>query len=121
MRGFGFWAVERKSDGAFVGRVGLWNPEGWPGLEVGWTLGRKYWGNGYATEAARAAMDHAFRTLDIPKLISVVNIENAPSQRVAKRLGERRGAASELTYGGKTFKVESWEIGREEWARAARA
>jgi len=50
LRGYGTWAVERKSDGAFIGRVGLINPEGWPGLEVGWTLGKPYWGQGYATE-----------------------------------------------------------------------
>ena len=40
LRGYGKWAVERKSDGAMIGRVGLINPEGWPGLEVGWTLGK---------------------------------------------------------------------------------
>ena len=52
LRGYGTWAVERKSDGALIGRVGLIQPEGWPGLEVGWTLGRPYWGQGYATESA---------------------------------------------------------------------
>ena len=62
LRGYGMWGVERVSDGAFVGRVGLWNPEGWPGLEVGWTLAKEFWGQGYATEAARAAMKFAFLT-----------------------------------------------------------
>src|ERR1041385_2301105 len=60
LRGYGLWVVERKSDAAVIGRVGLINPEGWPGLEVGWTLGRPYWGNGYATEAASAAMRYGF-------------------------------------------------------------
>src|SRR3954466_11834058 len=54
LRGFGFWAVERKSDGAVIGRIGLWQPEGWPGLEVGWTLASTYWSQGYASEAGGA-------------------------------------------------------------------
>ena len=54
LRGYGIWVVER--EGALIGRIGLWQPEGWPGLEVGWLLGRDAWGHGYATEAARASM-----------------------------------------------------------------
>lgn len=42
LRGYGFWAVERKEDGILLGRVGLWSPEGWPGIEVGWALGKPY-------------------------------------------------------------------------------
>ena len=56
LRGYGMWAVERKSDAALIGRVGLLQPEGWTGLEVGWTLGKPYWGQGYATEAAATAL-----------------------------------------------------------------
>ncbi len=50
LRGYGIWVVE--CDGVLIGRIGLWQPEGWPGLEVGWLLGRDAWGHGYATEAA---------------------------------------------------------------------
>ena len=49
LRGFGQWILEERATGALVGRAGLFMPEGWPGLEVGWTLARPYWGNGYAT------------------------------------------------------------------------
>ena len=52
LRGYGNWAVERRADGAFLGRAGLWNPEGWPGLEVGWTLARHAWGASYASPIA---------------------------------------------------------------------
>src|SRR5437868_1248835 len=55
LRGFGLWAVEDRHSGVLVGRVGCWRPEGWPGLELAWTLRRAFWGRGYATEAARAA------------------------------------------------------------------
>src|SRR4051812_22339227 len=91
LRGYGLWVVERKSDGAVIGRVGLINPEGWPRLEVGWTLGRAYWGQGYATEAAQASMNYGFLTQDPDRLISLIAPENEASQAVAQRLGETRG------------------------------
>jgi RimJ/RimL family protein N-acetyltransferase len=118
LRGYGMWVVERKSDGAFMGRVGMNNPEGWPGLEVGWTLGREYWGKGYATEAARAAMTYAFLTQPVDNIISVIHIENAPSQAVAERLGEARGPRHDIHFGGRTFPTELWNISRADWAVA---
>lgn len=69
------------------GRVGLWNPDGWPGLEVGWTLARQAWGAGYATETARAAMGWAWSELRAPRLISLIAVDNARSIHVADRLG----------------------------------
>jgi RimJ/RimL family protein N-acetyltransferase len=85
LRGHGLWVVER--DGELIGRVGLLRPEGWPGLEVGWLLGRDAWGHGYATEAARAAVDHAWRELGARELISLIAPDNHASARVAQRLG----------------------------------
>ena len=52
LRGFGTWAVVERVTGEFVGRVGLHYPEGWPDRELGWTIARKFWGKGYASEAA---------------------------------------------------------------------
>jgi RimJ/RimL family protein N-acetyltransferase len=89
LRGYGHWAVERKTDGVFLGRAGLWNPEGWPGLEVGWKLARHAWGQGYATEAGRKAMHWAWATLDADRIISVIHRDNSASVRVAERLGLR--------------------------------
>jgi RimJ/RimL family protein N-acetyltransferase len=89
LKGYGMWAVEEKATGRLIGRVGLWDPEGWAGLEVGWMLGRAYWGRGFATEAARASMDAAIRVLGVDHLISVIHPDNAASIRVAERLGER--------------------------------
>lgn len=87
LRGYGLWAVER--DGALIGRVGLWQPGGWPGLEVGWLLARGAWGHGYATEAARASMEWAWSELGASQLISIIAPENVASVRVAERLGMR--------------------------------
>lgn len=115
LRGYGRWAVERKSDHVFLGHVGLWNPEGWPGLEVGWTLAKEHWGQGYASESARAAMRYAFLTQDIDRLISVIDIANEASQKVAQSIGETRGERRELVHNRKTFTVDIWSITREEW------
>jgi RimJ/RimL family protein N-acetyltransferase len=104
LRGYGNWVVERKADGVLIGRVGLWNPEGWPGLEVGWTLARHAWGQGYATEAASATMEWAWTVLDAPRLISVIHPENLASARVAERVGLRRLREE-------TLHSESWPDG----------
>ena len=88
LRGYGMWAVEEKATGKLIGRVGLWNPEGWPELEVGWMLHRAYWGRGFASEAGRASMDAAFRVLGVKHLVSVIHPENTASIRLAERLGE---------------------------------
>jgi RimJ/RimL family protein N-acetyltransferase len=87
LRGYGLWVVER--EGELIGRIGLLRPEGWPGLEVGWLLGRAAWGQGYATEAARASVEYAWRELGAQELISLIAPDNTPSQRVAQRLGMR--------------------------------
>jgi RimJ/RimL family protein N-acetyltransferase len=87
LRGFGSWVVERRADEAVLGRAGLWQPEGWPGLEVGWMFARSAWGHGYAIEAARAVVDWAWANLEIGQLISIIAPENARSIRVAERLG----------------------------------
>lgn len=87
LRGWSNNALIDKATGRLLGRCGLWQPEGWPGLEVGWTLGRSAWGQGYATEAALAWRDYAFDVLDAPELISVIHPDNARSIAVAERIG----------------------------------
>src|SRR5262245_35481609 len=89
LRGFGLWAVEERASGLLAGRVGCWQPEGWPGLEIAWTLRRSFWGKGYATEAARVALDIAFTKLSQTHVISLIDTENQRSARVAHRLRMR--------------------------------
>ena len=96
LRGYGHWAVEEKATGKLVGRIGFMNPEGWPGFELGWTLGRAFWGRGYATEGARRALEYGFNELDHKHIISLIHPENKNSIHVAERLGEQVEGKTEL-------------------------
>lgn len=90
LRGYGMWAVELKDTGEFIGRVGLHNPEGWPDLELGWMLRPEYRHQGYASEAARSALDFAFTQIGAERAISLIRAENTESERVARRIGGRQ-------------------------------
>ena len=99
--GFGLFTTVRKEDEAVIGRVGLlvWNTETWEPttraagangpteVEVGYTLGRDFWGHGFATEAAAAARDHALRELGAERLIALIIHGNTASENVARKLG----------------------------------
>jgi RimJ/RimL family protein N-acetyltransferase len=89
LRGWSHNAIIEKASGRLIGRSGLWQPEGWPGVEVGWVLARNRWGNGFATEAAIAWRDWAFNWLRLRELISVIDLGNTRSEYVAKRIGHR--------------------------------
>ena len=88
-RGLGFWIVERKADGTFLGQCGLipQELEGVVETEVAYLFARASWGQGFATEAAMACRDWGFTHLDVPRLVSIISIYNAPSMRVAERNG----------------------------------
>jgi [ribosomal protein S5]-alanine N-acetyltransferase len=96
LRGCGMWAIERKSDRAFLGRVGLHHPPYWPALEAGWVLARDAWGQGYAREGAAAALAFARRALPPQRLVSFIRPGNERSVKVALALGARREADGEL-------------------------
>jgi len=88
LRGYGQWTLVEKATGDVVGRVGLWNPEGGLGLEIGWVIRRSQWGRGLATEAAREAVAFAFDEVRADRLISVIPPDNVRSIRVACKIGE---------------------------------
>jgi len=89
LRGYGQWTVIERVSGEVVGRVGLWHPEGWPGIEVSWVIRRSCWGHGYASEAAEAALAFGFEHLGAEELISLIRPGNTRSRRVAENLGGR--------------------------------
>lgn len=89
-QGWGLWAVEHKSTKQFMGFVGL--QESWSGLpfpvekEIGWRLAKEYWGKGFATEAAQAVLQFAFKNLGLEKVISFTSISNKASRKVMERI-----------------------------------
>ncbi len=87
LRGFGTWAVVEKATGAFVGSIGLWQPEGWPELEMGYWLVPEARGTGYASEAGAESLHFAFDALHASTVVSYIDPTNKPSIRVAERLG----------------------------------
>jgi [ribosomal protein S5]-alanine N-acetyltransferase len=90
---FGIWAITLRDGPAAeaqpIGRCGLraWDIDGSAEAEVGYVLARRFWGRGYATEAARAVRDFAFRVHEFPRVISVIHRDNVPCKRVAAKLG----------------------------------
>jgi RimJ/RimL family protein N-acetyltransferase len=100
--GWGLWAVELLGGEPFIGFVGLAEPRFaahfTPAVEVGWRLAREQWGHGYATEAARAAVEHGFGVLQLAEIVSFTATTNAPSRRVMERLGMRHDPAEDFEH-----------------------
>jgi ribosomal-protein-alanine N-acetyltransferase len=117
--GFGLWATVRREDGRLLGRCGLLSQEvdGERHVEVGYALAPEFWGHGYATEAARACRDHAFRTLDVSYVISLILPDNAGSIRVARKNGMTFWKMAEFR--GHLPRV--YRITRAEWKEAVEA
>ncbi|KAB2837494.1 GNAT family N-acetyltransferase [bacterium] len=102
--GYGFWAAEMKANGAFIGFIGISHPAFQapftPCTEIGWRLDRAYWGQGLATEGARAAASFAFEHLRLPELVSFTVPANLRSRAVMERLGMRRDSAEDFDHPG---------------------
>src|SRR5690242_1700060 len=101
-QGWGLWAVEVGGGPPFIGFVGLnrvsFEEHFTPAVEVGWRLARPFWGNGYATEAATAAVSFAFERLDLDEVVSFTSTTNEPSIRVMRRLGMRHDVAGDFDH-----------------------
>lgn len=98
-RGYGWWALEERSTRSFIGFAGLdLVDEEMPfsGVEMGWRLARAAWGNGYATEAARATLEFAFESLVLPEVLAVTTIDNLRSQAVMRRIGMTHDPADDF-------------------------
>jgi RimJ/RimL family protein N-acetyltransferase len=108
LQGFAMFSVIEKATGRWLGRVGPWQPEGWPGTEIGWGIVRDCWGKGYATEAAIATIDWAFAELDWHDVIHVIDVDNVPSQRVAARLGSVNRGPGRLPAPFDVYRVDIW-------------
>ncbi|MDA7978732.1 MAG: GNAT family N-acetyltransferase [Pirellulales bacterium] len=85
-RGYCMWAVEMRDSGEVIGVCGLIDYRD-DEVETGWRLARRCWGRGLATEAARCVQNHAFATLNLPRLIAIAYPQNQPSIHIMKKLG----------------------------------
>lgn len=117
LNGFAMFSVIEKASGRWIGRVGPWQPEEWPGTEVGWGLLKSAWGRGYAVEAAAASIDWAFDTLGWDEVIHCIDPDNAASIAVAKQLGAINRGLGKLPPPFETYPVDIWGQTREEWRR----
>ena len=128
-QGWGLWAVEVTDVAPFIGFVGLnrvrFEAHFTPAIEIGWRLSRRYWGQGYATEAARAALDFAFESLAEKQIVSFTATINEPSIRVMERLGMMRDPAEDFdhpaVHGGPLQRHVLYRITREQWRQLSPA
>lgn len=113
--GFAMFSVFEKSSGRWVGRLGPWMPDGWPGPEVGWAIVKDCWGRGYATEGAAAATTWAFDELGWDRVIHSIAPDNVASQVVARKLGSRNLGPGTLPAPFEHSRIDIWGQSREEW------
>ncbi|MCV9388711.1 GNAT family N-acetyltransferase [Reichenbachiella ulvae] len=112
---YGLQALIEKSSGQLIGQCGVLSQDvnGRLELEVGYQLFNNYWGMGYATEAAQLFRDYGFKELSAESIISIIDVENLPSQRVAERNGMK--CAEQIKYMG--FDVFVYRITKPEWEK----
>ncbi|MDC8011949.1 GNAT family N-acetyltransferase [Tahibacter soli] len=115
LQGYAMFCVIEKASGRWIGRLGPWMPEGWPGTEVGWGIAREFAGRGYATEGASAAIDWAFEHLGWTQVIHTIDPLNVGSRVVAQKLGSRLLGPTRLPAPYEHENVEAWGQSREEW------
>ena len=123
LQGFAMFAVVDKATGEWLGQAGPWQPEGWPGTEVGWAFQRGAWGRGYAAEAAIATIDWAFDHLGWSEVIHSIDPGNLPSIALAERLGSRNRGRGQLPEPFERVAIDIYAQTRAQWnaGREARA
>jgi len=128
--GFGWWAAELKETRAFIGFIGLshigFEAHFSPAVEVGWRLASAYWGKGYATEGARAALRAAFTELGLNEIVSITVPANLRSRRVMERIGMTRDPADDFDHprvpdGSPLKRHVLYRIGRAQWQESTTA
>lgn len=115
IRGFAMFSMIRRDTGEWIGRTGPWQPEGWPGTEVGWGLARAHEGKGFAQEAATASIDYAFDVLGWDNVIHTIDPENAASIALAERLGSTNQGPTQLPEPFRNARVDAYGQSKAEW------
>jgi RimJ/RimL family protein N-acetyltransferase len=123
--GFGLWAVEVPDAAPFIGFVGLlpvlFEAPFTPAVEIGWRLARPHWRQGYATEAARAALRFAFEVLQLDEVVSFTAAINEPSRAVMARLGMHRDPSEDFVHPriATDHRLQPhvlYRLGRQDWS-----
>lgn len=100
--GYGPYAVEHKKTQTFIGFVGLHNVEMKvpfaPAVEIAWRLDYAFWGKGYASEAAQAVVDYAFKDLKLPEIVAFAVHDNARALHIMEKIGMKRDKAGDFDY-----------------------
>jgi ribosomal-protein-alanine N-acetyltransferase len=103
-RGYGLWALELPGEAKLAGFVGIIDVDSRlpcaPAVEIGWRLGREFWGRGLASEAARRVVEHSFGQLRLDSLVATTSVPNARSRAVMERLGMTRDPAEDFIHPG---------------------
>ena len=129
-RGFGLWAVEIASSRAFAGFVGLSVPRFeahfTPCVEIGWRLSRESWGQGYATEGARAVLQHGFNVVGLEEIVSFTIPANVASWRVMQKIGMQHDPADDFDHpllpeGHRVRRHVLYRLKRDAWCGSAKA
>ena len=122
-RGWGFWALEHKESGEFMGMAGMHEPGpefgvGRPCVEIGWRLAPAFWGKGFALEAAREIMRFAFTELRLDELVSFTAVGNKRSFGLMERLGMEREKEFDLLLfppGDPKRRSYLYKLTRQQW------
>lgn len=115
IRGFSMFSLICRDTGNWVGRIGPWQPEGWPGKEIGWGVAPEYAGKGYAFEAAKACMDYVFDLLGWDDVIHTIAPDNIASIKLAERLGSHNLGPTALPSPYDHYRVDKYGQTRAEW------
>ena len=117
IRGYAMFSVIERASGDWLGRIGPWQPEGWPGTEVGWAVTSAAAGKGYAYEAAVACMDYAVDALGFTQIIHTIAPDNVRSIALAKRLGSSNGGRTRLPPPREDVVVDAWGQSADQWRK----
>lgn len=115
--GFSMFALIERISGRWIGRVGPWQPEGWPGTEIGWGVAQAFAGKGYAYEAAVATIHYAVDVLGWTDIIHTIDPDNAGSIALAKRLGSTNRGPTQLPAPYAEARVDAWGQSAGDWRR----
>ena len=115
IRGFSMFSVLERASGEWVGRLGPWEPDGWPAPEIAYGVRAKFAGQGFAFEGAVAACDFAVEFLKWPELMHSIAPDTVRAQALAKRLGATNSGPTRLPAPFEQTRVDAWTQSAEAW------